>query len=209
MTPVASSLRTAAALALAILMAGCRGEEKGKPAPAAPPQAKPPEAPPPPPMPPPPPEKAAGKVVKQVATAQGTLKVLRQGTGAAAEYSAVLGERELVRPRLGSIELAAVKARPARLVLLRLRGTVKACPALFRVVETPKGNEAIVSDEFGNCNARPKAVAAAGGWKISFPRSGKTPAKTWIYAGGEVRPLEAKKKSAKAHPAKAGSGSPR
>lgn len=203
MTTFGSSLRTAAA-AMAILMAGCRGEEKAKPAPvAAPPRAKPPEAPPAPPRAPPPAEKAAGKVVKQVATAQGTLKVLRHGTGKAAEYSVALGERELVSPRLGPIEVAAVRATPARLVLLRLRGTVKACPALFRVVEASQGNEPRVSDEFGNCNPRPKVAAVTGGWKISFLRSGKATAKAWVYAGGEVLQLEAKKKGSKAQPKKA------
>ena len=195
----------AVVLGLSMLVPACRGEEKGKPAraPAARPQAKPAEAPPPPPQAPQPAEKAAGKVVKQVATGQGQLKVLRHGTGAAAEYSVVLGERELVEPRLGSIDVAAVRSKPARLVLLRLRGTVKACPALFRVVEAPKGKDLKVSDEFGNCSPRPRASSVASGWKISFPRYGKAAAKAWMYAGGEVQPIEPKKASTRAARSKA------
>jgi hypothetical protein len=170
-----------------MVLAGCKGEEKEKPA-RAPSSRSQANATPRAPAA----EKTGDKVLKKVATAQGTLTVLRRGTGAAAEYSVKLGDRELVEPRYGAIEVAAVHGKPARLVLLRLAGTTKACPALFRVVESPKGRKPQVSDEFGNCSSKPSTTAVGGGWKVSFPRFGNASAKSWTYADGEVRLASAK-----------------
>lgn len=179
---------TAAVVLVLSMVLACKGEEKGKTAraPASRSQAKPA------PRAPAAAEKEGDKVLKKVATTQGTLTILRRGTGPAAEYSVKLGDRELVERRYGAIEVAAVHGKPARLVLLRLAGTAKACPALFRVVESPKGKKPRVSDEFGNCSSKPSTTAVAGGWKVSFPRFGNASAKSWTYADGEVRLASAK-----------------
>jgi hypothetical protein len=135
---------------------------------------------------------SAPKVVKQVATAQGRLEILRHGAGSTAQYSVRLGDRELVDERYGAIEVAAVHGKPTRLVLLRLAGTTKACPALFRVVEARKDGKPRVSDEFGNCSPKPGTAAVSAGWRVSFPKYGKAAARSWTYADGEVRVASAK-----------------
>jgi hypothetical protein len=195
------------ALALAMLAAGCKGEEKPKPAtPAA-------RAPPPGPTAERPqavaPEKPAkkertgGKVVKSVVTPQGKLQIVRYGSGASAEFAALLGDRTLVEPEARPIQVAATKSAKGRanLVLLRFPSKDKSCPAHFRVADLSRGNEPRVSDEFGNCSARPRASASGGGWKLAFARSGKSAARTWIYSNGELR--EAGKKAGSKASAKA------
>lgn len=187
-----TSLVLPAVLGLAMVVAGCKGEEKAKPAPPPPPprpvekpQAVAPEPPPPPPRK----ERPAGKVVKSVSTAQGKLKIVRHGTGPLAEYSVVLGDRTLVDPAERPIEVAGSQSSKgkARLVLLRFRHRDKACPALFRVADLTRGKDPKVSDEFGNCSARPKASATKAGWKLAFPRAGSAKAATWTYANGALR----------------------
>ena len=188
-------------LGLAALAAGCRGEEKGKaPAPAAAPRPKekPREAAAPKPRP-----RAEAKareegrdkerVVKKVATAQGPLRILRSGEPP--EYWVMLGEERLVKPKERVIEVASVHTSKAqtKFVLLRFPSKDKDCPALFRVVEVPKGKDPRTSDEFGNCSARPRARAVAAGWRVTFPKTRKEPAKTWVYADGDVREVEPKK----------------
>jgi hypothetical protein len=180
----------AVVLGLSLTIGGCKGEEKQKPRPAASrPQAKRAE---PARAPARTAEPSGPKVVKQVATAGGKLEILRRGSGATAQYSVRLGDRELVDERYGAIEVAAVHGKPTRLVLLRLIGTTKACPALFRVVEAPKDKRPKVSDEFGNCSPKPATASASAGWRVSFPKYGKASARTWTYADGDVRVASAK-----------------
>jgi hypothetical protein len=202
-TLAANPIRAAlVVLGVVALAAGCRGEEKGKaPAPAAAPRPK--EKPR---------EAAAQKarpkaeakaraedkdkerVVKKVATARGPLLILRRGEPP--EYWVMLGEERLVKPKERVIEVASVHTSKAKtkFVLLRFPSKDKDCPALFRVVEVPKGKDPLrTSDEFGNCNPRPRAHAVAAGWKVTFPKTKKEPAKTWVYADGDVREVEAKK----------------
>lgn len=191
-------------LGVAALAAGCRSEEKGKapaPAAAAPrPKEKPREAAA---------EKARPKAeakakareedkdkekeVKRVTTAQGPLRILRRGEPP--EYWVMLGEERLVKPKERVIEVASIHTSKAKtkFVLLRFPSKDKDCPALFRVVEVPKGKDPRTSDEFGNCHPKPRARAAAAGWKVSFPKTKKEPAKTWVYSDGDVREAEAKK----------------
>ncbi len=194
------------ALGLAMLAAGCKGQEKAKPAPAparpAPPAAAPaapaPRAEAPPPAAPPPRARTGGKVVKSVTTAQGKLHIVRYGKGRSAEFAAVLGDRSLVEPEARPIEVAA--KRPAKgkatLVLLRFPRADKGCPARFRVADLARGDPR-VSDEFGNCSAHPRASGSAGGWKLAFPRSKGASPKTWIYANGELREMATKGSSKK------------
>lgn len=193
-----TSLALPVVLGLAIMAAGCKGEEKAKPPPPPPrpverPQAVAPEPPPPPP--PPRKERPAGKAVKSVRTAQGKLQILRHGSGARAEYSVVLGERVLVEPDERPIQVAASQSSKgkARLVLLRFPSKDKSCPARFRVADLTRGKDPRVSDEFGNCSARPKASTSKAGWKLAFPKAGSAKAATWTYANGELR--EAGKKA--------------
>lgn len=189
-----TSLALPVALGLAIMAAGCKGEEKAKPAPPPPPPPRPVErpqavAPEPPPPPPPKKERPAGKVVKSVSTAQGKLQIVRYGSGARAEYWVALGERTLVDPDERPIEVAASQSSKgkARLVLLRFPRKDKSCPARFRVADLTRGKDPKVSDEFGNCSARPKASASKAGWKLAFPKAGSAKAATWTYANGELR----------------------
>lgn len=202
------------ALGLAMLAAGCKGEEKAKPAaparpapPAAAPAAPAPRAEAPPAAAPSARERTGGKVVKSVATAQGTLRIVRYGKGRSAEFAAVLGDRTLVEPEVRPIEVAA--KRPAKgkasLVLLRFPRGDKGCPARFRVADLTRGSDPRVSDEFGNCSAHPRASGSAGGWKLAFPRSKGAAAKNWIYANGELREV-AKKGSSKKGSSKTASG---
>jgi hypothetical protein len=189
-----SSLALSVALGLAIMAAGCKGEEKAKPAPPPPPprpverpQVIAPE-PPPPPAPPPKKERTGGKVVKSVTTAQGKLTVVRYGKGSNAEYGVMLGKSTLLEPDFRPVEVtAAHPKKKASLVLLRFPSKDKACPAHFRVADVTHGKDAKVSDEFGNCSAKPKVSAASGGWKLAFPKAGGAKAKTWTYANGELR----------------------
>ncbi len=204
MKPIAiSSLTLPVALGLAILAAGCKGEEKAKPAP-----------PPPPPPPSYPverpqavaPEKPArkerigGKVVKSVATAHGKLQIVRYGSGASAEFAVLLGDRTLVDPEERPINVAASQTAKgkAKLVLLRFPRKDKDCPARFRVADLTRGKDPKVSDEFGNCSGRPRASATSGGWKLAFPKAGSAKARTWTYANGELR--EAGQKAGKQEP---------
>ncbi len=199
------------ALGLAILAAGCKGEEKTKPAPRA--------APPPSPAAESPravaPEKPAkrdrtgGKVVKSVVTPQGKLQIVRYGSGDSAEFAVLLGDRTLVEPEARPIQVAATKSAKgkANLVLLRFPSKDKACPAHFRVADLGRGGEPRVSDEFGNCGARPRASASGGGWKLAFARSGKSAARTWIYSKGELRE-SGKKAGSKASASKASASKP-
>lgn len=192
MKPTAiSSMTLPVALGLAILAAGCKGEEKAKPAPPPPPppsrpverpQAVAPEKPARK-------ERIGGKVVKSVATAQGKLQVVRYGSGASAEFAVLLGDRTLVDPEERPIEVAASQTAKgkAKLVLLRFPRKDKACPARFRVADLTRGKDPKVSDEFGNCSARPRASATSGGWKLAFPKAGSAKARTWTYADGELR----------------------
>jgi len=188
-------------LGVAALAVGCHGEEKGKgkaPAPAAHPKEKSREAPAQKPRP-----KAEAKaraedkdkerVVKKVTTAQGPLRILRKGEPP--EYWVMLGDERLVKPKERVIEVASVHTSKAKtkFVLLRFPSKDKDCPALFRVVEVPKGKDPRTSDEFGNCSARPRARAVAAGWRVTFPKTRKEPAKTWVYADGDVREVEPKK----------------
>jgi len=190
--PIAiSSLTLPVALGLAILAAGCKGEEKAKPAPPPPPPpSRPVERPQfAAPEKPPRKERAGGKVVKTVTTAQGKLHVVKYGSGSSTEFAVTLGDRTLIEPEERPIEVAT--SQPARgqasLVLLRFPRKDKDCPARFRVADLTRGRDPKVSDEFGNCSARPKASAASGGWKLAFPRAGSSKAKTWVYANGELR----------------------
>lgn len=176
----------AAVLGLSMVFVACNGEEK-KPVRTSASRTQARKAEPARPAQP-----SGPKVVKQVATAQGRLEVLRHGAGATAKYSVRLGDRELVEERYGAIEVAAVHGKPTRLVLLRLQGTTKACPALFRVVEAPKGKKVEVSDEFGNCSPKPATASVSAGWRVSFPRYGKADPRSWTYADGEVRVASAK-----------------
>ena len=193
------------ALGLAMLAAGCKGQEKAKPAaparpapPAAAPAAPAPRAEAPPAAAPLARARTGGKVVKSVATAQGTLRIVRYGKGRSAEFAAVLGDRTLVEPEVRPIEVAA--RRPAKgkasLVLLRFPRGDKGCPARFRVADLTRGSDPRVSDEFGNCSAHPRASGSAGGWKLAFPKSKGAAPKNWIYANGELREV-AKKGSPK------------
>ncbi len=205
MKPTAiSSLVLSAALGLAL--AGCKGEEK-KPAPPPPPPSRPvekPKAAVEPAPAPPRKERTGGKVVKSVTTAQGKLNVVRYGKGSSAEYALLLGSRTLVEPEQRPIEVAASKPKgKASLVLLRFPRKAKDCPARFRVADLAKGKDPKVSDEFGNCSAKPKVSAASNGWKVAFPKAGSFKAKTWTYSNGELR--EAGGKSA---PAPAGYSGP-
>ncbi|HSN90338.1 MAG TPA: hypothetical protein VLS93_03845 [Anaeromyxobacteraceae bacterium] len=179
-------------LGVSMVLAACKGEEKKAPARTAAsrtearkPEARSEE-----------PARAAEpsgpKVVKQLGTAGGRLEILRHGGGQTAKYSARIGDRELVDERHGAIEVAAVHGKPTRLVLLRLAGTNKACPALFRVVEAVKDKKPKVSDEFGNCNPKPGTAAVKAGWRVSFPKYGKAAAKSWTYADGDVEQVAAR-----------------
>lgn len=187
----------------AALAAGCRGEEKGKaPAPAAAPRPKekPREAAAEKPRP-----KAEAKakareedkdrekVVKRVSTVQGPLRIMKRGDPP--EYWVMLGDQRLVKPKERIIEVASVKSAkgPTKLVLLRFPSKDKDCPALFRVVEVTKGKDARTTDEFGNCSPKARARLVSAGWKVSFPKTRKEPAKTWVYSDGDLRELESKK----------------
>jgi hypothetical protein len=177
------------ALALAVV-AGCKGEKK--PSPPPPPPSRPverPKAVAPEPAPAPPrKERTGGKVVKSVTTTQGKLTVVRYGKGGSAEYALMLGSRTLVEPEQRPIEVAGSRPKgKANLVLLRFPRKAKDCPARFRVADLAKGKDPRVSDEFGNCSARPKVSAASGGWKLAFPKAGSFKAKTWTYSNGELR----------------------
>ncbi|HEU4385010.1 MAG TPA: hypothetical protein VFR85_16120 [Anaeromyxobacteraceae bacterium] len=183
-------------LGLAILAAGCKGEEKAKPAAPPPPPPRPverppvaaPEPAPPPPAPPPRKERTGGKVVKTVATAQGKLNVVRYGKGSNAEYALMLGTRTLVDPEMRPIQVAATNPRSKpSLVLLRFPSKDKHCPAHFRVADVTRGKDPKVSEEFGNCSAKPKVSAASGGWKLAFPKAGSAKPRTWTYSKGELR----------------------
>jgi hypothetical protein len=186
-----SSRTLPVALGLAILAAGCKGEEKAKPAPPPPPppsipverpQAVAPEKPARK-------ERTGGKVVKSVATGQGKLQIVRYGRGASAEFAVLLGDRTLVDPEERPIEVAASQTAKgkAKLVLLRFPRKDKDCPARFRVADVTRGKDPTVSEEFGNCSARPRASATSGGWKLAFPKAGSAKARTWTYANGELR----------------------
>lgn len=188
-----SSLVLPVALGLAIVAAGCKGEEK-KPAPPPPPprpverpQAVAPEPPPPPP--PPKKERTGGKVVKSVTTAQGKLTVVKYGKGANTEHGVMIGKTTLVEPEFRPVEVTASTPKgKANLVLLRFPSKDRSCPARFRVADLTRGRDPKVSDEFGNCSARPKVSAAkGGGWKLAFPKAGSAKARTWTYASGELR----------------------
>ncbi len=193
-------------LGLTALVAGCRDQEKGKA--AAPPPArhhkeKPREAAAQKPRPTVEAkahekDKDKDKVVKRVATAQGPLQIVRHGEPA--EYSVVLGDRTLVKPKERVIEVASVRSAKGhtKLVLLRFPSKDKECPALFRVVEVSKGKDPRTSDEFGNCSPKARASTVAAGWRVSFPKTKAAPAKAWVYADGDVREVEAKKASNKA-----------
>lgn len=195
MKPTAiTSLILPVTFGLAILVAGCKGEEKAKPAPPPPPppsypaerpQAAVPEKPPPPPRK----ERTGGKVVKSVATAQGKLQIVRYGSGASAEYAVLLGGRTLVDPEERPIAVAASQTAKgkAKLVLLKFPRKDKDCPARFRVADLTRGKDPRVSEEFGNCSARPRATATSGGWKLAFPKAGTAKARTWTWANGELR----------------------
>lgn len=189
-------------LGVAALVAGCRGEEKGKaPAPAAAqrPKEKAREATAQKPHP-----KAEARareegkdkerLVKKVTTARGPLRIMRSGEPP--EYWVMLGDERLVKPKERVIEVASVHTSKARtkFVLLRFPSKDKDCPALFRVVEVPaKGKDVRTSDEFGNCSPRARAKAVSAGWRVSFPKTRKEAAKTWVYADGDVREVEPKK----------------
>jgi hypothetical protein len=165
-----SSLTLPVALGLAVLAAGCKGEEKAKPAPPPPPPSRPVERPQAvAPEKPPRKERTGGKVVKSVATAHGKLQIVRYGSGASAESAS-----------------QSAKGK-AKLVLLRFPRKDKDCPARFRVADLTRGKDPKVSDEFGNCSGRPRASAASGGWKLAFPKAGSAKARTWTYANGELR----------------------
>lgn len=186
-----SSLVLPVALGLSILAAGCKGEEKAKPPPPPPPRpVERPQAVAPEPPPPPPPrkERAPGKVVKSVTTAQGKLNIVKYGKGGATEYGVTLGDRTLVEPDQRPVEVAAAQPKAkANLVLLRFPRKDKQCPARFRVADLTRGRDPRVSEEFGNCSARPRVSSSKGGWKLAFPKAGSAKAKTWTYAGGELR----------------------
>lgn len=188
-TTAIASLVLPAALGLAILAAGCKGEEKAKPAPPPPPpRAERPQAAPEKPAPPPKKVRTGGKVVKSVATAQGKLEVVRYGKGSNAEFAVVLGDRTLVDPEERPVEVAGSQPKnKANLVLLRFPSKDKACPARFRVADLTRGQDPKVSDEFGNCSAKPKVTVASGGWKLAFPKAGSNKAQTWTYAKGDLR----------------------
>ncbi len=192
MKPIAiSSLVLPVALGLAILAAGCKGEEKAKPPPPPPPPPSRPVERPPAVAPEKPArkERAGGKVVKSVATAQGKLHIVRYGSGASAEFAVLLGDRTLVDPEERPIAVAASQAAKgkANLVLLKFPRKDKDCPARFRVADLTRGKDPRVSDEFGNCSARPRASASSAGWKLAFPKAGRAKAKTWLYSNGELR----------------------
>jgi hypothetical protein len=185
-----SSLTLPVALGLAVLAAGCKGEEKAKPAPPPPPPSRPVERPQAvAPEKPPRKERTGGKVVKSVATALGKLQIVRYGSGASAEFAVLLGDRTLVDPEERPIDVAASQSAKgkAKLVLLRFPRKDKDCPARFRVADLTRGKDPKVSDEFGNCSGRPRASAASGGWKLAFPKAGSAKARTWTYANGELR----------------------
>ncbi len=198
MTFLSRSIRSAVlAVGAAALVAGCHGQEKEKGKTSAPAAARPKEK-----------AREAQKphaeakakareeardkerVVKKVATARGPLLVLRQGEPP--EYWVALGDERLVKPKERRIEVASVHTSKARtkFVLLRFPSKDRDCPALFRVVEVPKKGDPRTSDEFGNCSPRARARAVSAGWKVSFPKTRKEPAKTWVYTDGDVREVK-------------------